>query len=176
MTSQDEGYCPQQPLAVSSSLSPLGTRATEAPPETCPGKTTCTASSTRNGGDGRFPATATRFTWCQRAHPVEVFQLGRRTVTEPLHGLDWRVAEVRGFSIHHLYHHDPQRPDIHLWAPRSHQCRQPRAAGPCFIAVTGYSPPPATKGAEKHKPAGCHWAPLAVQHGQRTEPCWCCTT
>lgn len=71
------------------------------------------------------------FQWLPRQHPfqevsqnwrgpVEVFQFGRRTVPEPLHCLDWRITEIGGFSIHHLYHHDPQRPDVHLssvWYP-----------------------------------------------------------
>lgn len=56
----------------------------------------------------------------QHAHPVEVFQFGRRAVPESLHCLDWRITEVGGFSIYHLYDHDPQGPDIHLWETMSH--------------------------------------------------------
>lgn len=45
---------------------------------------------------------------------VRILQLGRGTVPEPLHGLHGGVAEVGGLSIHHLNHHDAQRPDVHL--------------------------------------------------------------
>lgn len=37
---------------------------------------------------------------------VRIFQLGRRAVPEPLHGLHWGVAEVGWLPVHHLNHHD----------------------------------------------------------------------
>ena len=32
-----------------------------------------------------------------------------------LHGFEGWLIEVRGLPIHHLDHHHPQRPDVHLW-------------------------------------------------------------
>lgn len=46
---------------------------------------------------------------------VRILYFGRRAIAESLHCLDWRVAKIGRFSIHHLYHHDSQRPDINLY-------------------------------------------------------------
>lgn len=45
---------------------------------------------------------------------MRISQLGWGAVPEPLHGLHWGVTEVGWLPIHHLNHHDAQRPDIHL--------------------------------------------------------------
>lgn len=45
---------------------------------------------------------------------VQVLQFGRQVVSNHFHGFEWRLVEVRRLSIHHLYDHDTQRPDIHL--------------------------------------------------------------
>lgn len=122
-TLHHESYFPKPPLAVGSS-SATEAPGPRAPQETWPGKTPVTASFTGNGWYGCFPSITTRFMSVWRyAHPVEVFQFGRRAVTEPLHCLDWRITKIGGFSIHHLYHHDPQRPDVHLWEPTTTSIR-----------------------------------------------------
>lgn len=47
-------------------------------------------------------------------HLVRLFQSRGQVVTYPPHGLQRRLVEVRGLSVHHLDHHDAQRPHIHL--------------------------------------------------------------
>lgn len=54
----------------------------------------------------------------QRRDLVQVLQLGRQVVSDHFHGFERRLVEVWRLSVHHLYHHDPQRPDIHLWSVR----------------------------------------------------------
>lgn len=49
------------------------------------------------------------------AHLVQVLQSGWQVVPDHLHGFEGWLIEVRGLPIHHLDHHHPQRPDVHLW-------------------------------------------------------------
>lgn len=63
-----------------------------------------------------------RVTPCAPTDLVRVFQFGWGTVPEPLHGLHWGVAEVGWLPVHHLYHHDTQRPDIHLQEENVSDC------------------------------------------------------
>ena len=60
----------------------------------------------KNGVCGVTPYTPTDL--------MRISQLGWGAVPEPLHGLHWGVTEVGWLPIHHLNHHDAQRPDIHL--------------------------------------------------------------
>ena len=50
---------------------------------------------------------------------VEVLELGGKVVPDHLHGFEWRLVEVGRLAVHHLYHHDAQRPDVHLQAGRT---------------------------------------------------------
>lgn len=52
--------------------------------------------------------------WSLLLYLVQVLQFGRQVVSNHLHGFEWRLVEVRRLPIHHLYDHDPQRPDVHL--------------------------------------------------------------
>lgn len=50
----------------------------------------------------------------RRTHLVQVLQSGWQVVADHLHGFEGWLVEVGGLPIHHLDHHHPQRPDIHL--------------------------------------------------------------
>lgn len=45
---------------------------------------------------------------------MQVLQFGRQIVPDHLHGFERRLVKIRWLSIHHLYDHDAQRPDVHL--------------------------------------------------------------
>jgi hypothetical protein len=63
-----------------------------------------------------------------RRHFVAVLQLGRRHFSDPPHGLQGRLVKERRFPVHHLYHHYPQRPDVHfrpVRQPTDHFRRHP---------------------------------------------------
>ena len=45
---------------------------------------------------------------------VGFLEPGGQVVPYPPHGLKGWLVEVGGLTIHHLNHHDPQRPDVHL--------------------------------------------------------------
>lgn len=45
---------------------------------------------------------------------VGVFQLGGQVVADHFHGFEGGLVEIRGFPVHHLDHHHPQRPDVNL--------------------------------------------------------------
>lgn len=49
---------------------------------------------------------------------VCVLQFRWRHVSDPAHCLQWRFIEEGRFSVHHFYHHNPERPDVHLWPIR----------------------------------------------------------
>ncbi len=51
---------------------------------------------------------------------VRLLESRGQVVSYPSHGLQWRLVEVRRLSVHHLDHHDAQRPDVHL---RTHHSR-----------------------------------------------------
>ena len=48
------------------------------------------------------------------SHLLWVSQLWRVVVSNEAHGLHGAVVEIRWLSVHHLYHHDPQRPHVNL--------------------------------------------------------------
>ncbi len=58
-----------------------------------------------------LPTWLSKRTW---VYLVEVFELGWQIVSDHLHGLEWRLIEVRRLSIHHFNDHNAKWPNIHL--------------------------------------------------------------
>lgn len=52
---------------------------------------------------------------------MQVLQSGRQIVPNHLHGFEGWLIEVGGLPVHHLNHHHPQRPDVHLQGKKGWQ-------------------------------------------------------
>lgn len=70
--------------------------------------------------------------------PLDVLHTRCWLVSQLLHGGDGRVAEIWRLTVHHLHHHDAQRPDVHL-DHRGHMliCRQGPDLGPHGLTGPG---------------------------------------